>query len=119
MTSHNFDDISEVCNELLFLDQGKIIFSGSLNEFYDKYSGSRILKIKLKNKNDSFYQSLINNIDQSNIEIDESSNEYSIRVENDIFLDIIHKTMESYMYEIVDISIQNIELKDIVREMFP
>lgn len=118
LTSHNFDDISEVCNELLLLDQGKIIFSGTLNEFYDKYRAEKHFKIKLKKKNVSFGQVLLKYVDQSNIEIDENNNEYDIKIENEILLDIIHKIVDSYIDEIVDISIQNAELKDIIGEMF-
>ncbi len=118
MTSHNFDDISEVCNELLLLDKGKIIFTGPLKEFYNQYSNSKNIKIKLRNKNERFYKTLLSNIDENKIEFDEINNEFNIKVGNNVLLEVIYKTVEKYIEEIVDISIQNIELKDIITEMF-
>lgn len=39
LTTHDMDDIEQICSRLIMIDMGQVIYDGSLNEFKDKYAG--------------------------------------------------------------------------------
>ncbi|MBH5319681.1 ATP-binding cassette domain-containing protein [Paenibacillus sp. GSMTC-2017] len=45
LTTHDMDDIEEVCNRLMMIDDGRIIYDGGLPEFRDTFSGGTILEV--------------------------------------------------------------------------
>ena len=49
ITTHDLKDITEVCERLLVLDQGSLLFDGSLREFEREFARERRLVAELKN----------------------------------------------------------------------
>ena len=47
LTSHDMDDISSVCDELIVIDKGKIILQESMDVILSKFSDFKYLKIKM------------------------------------------------------------------------
>ena len=47
LTSHDMDDISSVCDELIVIDKGKIILQESIDVILSKFSDFKYLKIKM------------------------------------------------------------------------
>lgn len=47
ITSHNLEDIVEVCDDLLFIDHGKLSYYGSLKRFCEDYSMNRQIRIEV------------------------------------------------------------------------
>ena len=43
ITSHNLSDIDEICNKIILLDKGEVIFCGSKDELYDKFMHLKII----------------------------------------------------------------------------
>lgn len=48
LTTHDLDDIEELCSRILIIDQGKIIYDGSLATIKDKYGASRTIRFRTK-----------------------------------------------------------------------
>lgn len=46
ITSHNMEDIEELCNRTIFIDEGKKYFDGTLNDFVQRYGKDCILNIE-------------------------------------------------------------------------
>lgn len=46
ITSHDLDDIEGICNNLILLDQGKIIYNSSLTSFVNEYSNHGHIVLK-------------------------------------------------------------------------
>lgn len=47
ITSHNLDDIAEVCDDLLFIDHGNLSYYGELGKFCEDYSMNRQIRIEV------------------------------------------------------------------------
>lgn len=45
LTTHDMDDIEEVCDRLMMIDDGRIIYDGGLPEFKDRFSGGTVLEV--------------------------------------------------------------------------
>lgn len=43
LTTHDMEDIEQVCNRLILIDKGKLLFDGSLERFKSFYSGETIV----------------------------------------------------------------------------
>lgn len=43
LTSHYMDDVKELCQRVIIIDQGKILFDGKLQSVIDKYARTKIL----------------------------------------------------------------------------
>ena len=113
LTSHNIDDITEVCNKLMLIEQGKMYYSGTINNFMDQYGG-KIAKITVSKNVDE----LISKAKVLLLPI--------IKVEgNEIFFDSTNENLfriqaiwKENLDLIVDVSIENNSLKDIIAKMF-
>ena len=46
ITTHNMDDIEALCERLIMIDRGKILYDGSLLKFKEKYGGDHLLIVK-------------------------------------------------------------------------
>ncbi len=53
LTTHDLSDIEELCNRILLIDQGKIIYDGNLNLIKEKFGSKKIITFTLKTKADA------------------------------------------------------------------
>lgn len=51
LTTHDLDDIEEICNKIIVIDKGKKIFDGSLDELKNKYTTTRTVSFEFNDKN--------------------------------------------------------------------
>jgi ABC-2 type transport system ATP-binding protein len=49
LTSHDLGDIQDICQRIVMIDQGKIVFDGSLLAIKEKFAHERIIHIVLRN----------------------------------------------------------------------
>lgn len=47
LTSHDLDDIEEICTRLVMIDQGQIVFDGPLQAIKDRFGSARVLHLFL------------------------------------------------------------------------
>jgi ABC-2 type transport system ATP-binding protein len=55
LTTHDMEDIEQVCNRLIMIDDGHIIFDGGMSQFMDTYGTERMLSIELESDVPDFY----------------------------------------------------------------
>ena len=48
LTTHDIGDIEELCNRIIIIDHGKIIYDGTLSELKDKYGKKRKVTLAVK-----------------------------------------------------------------------
>jgi len=48
LTSHNMDDVKELCRKVIIIDKGKIIFNGLLSEVTEKFADHKIISVVLR-----------------------------------------------------------------------
>lgn len=117
LTTHDLKDIEEVCNRVIIIDNGKIIYDGSLEQIINQFGAYRIMKLQVKN-----IKPEINNIFEENKEIIllSSMDEYEINIQFDRqkitatgVIDMI-----SPFCDILDLTIQEPSIESIVKDLY-
>ena len=115
LTSHNFNDIISLCNRLLILNSGKIIYDDTFENFSKKFSKQKNITIKVKNNSDF----VRNFLDVSNYEAD-SADRNSIRfhIEDSQITDMLSFLTKSDIGDLEDIQIETIGMEEIIRNLY-
>ena len=115
LTTHDLKDIEDVCDRIILLDRGQIIYDGEKQKFKDTYGNSITARIILKNKKRNITEELYD----EDFEIIEES-EDSIKIKFNHEQTTIVKIVEliSKYGEIEDIHMKEAELEDILKEIY-
>ena len=115
LTTHDLKDIEEVCDRIILIDKGTIIYDGKKEVFKNKYGKHIIAKFVIQNKNSNITVETI----EEEFEIIEE-NETSIKIkfnhERLTIIDIV-KSISKYC-EILDMHIQEEGLEEILKEIY-
>ena len=115
LTTHDLKDIEEVCDRIILIDKGTIIYDGEKEAFKNKYGKHIIAEFVIQNKN-------------NNIAFETSEDEFEILEENEknikikfnhdtlTIMDIV-KSISNYC-EILDMHIQEGGLEEILKEIY-
>lgn len=115
LTTHDLKDIEDVCDRIILLDKGQIIYDGEKQKFKDKYGKYITAELIVKNK-----KSIIkNDLKNENLKIIEEK-------ENSIKLKFLHEKITiltvmdeiSKYCEIEDVHMKEAELEDILKEIY-
>lgn len=117
LTTHDLQDIEEICNRIIIIDQGLIMFDGQLEkikEEFSKFSVASILikeitedlQVFLKTKNGNFE---VLSIDENVINITFDKRKITIAR--------IFEKLSKYC-TILDLNIQNISIEEIVKALY-
>jgi len=109
LTTHNMDDIEEICNRIIVIDNGKKIYDGSLKKLKETYANWKRITIVYKNKQPKFCYTGLEIIEKSdNLIIFKSPNnrleEYLQKITN--------------CFDIIDLKIEEPDLKEVVKKIY-
>ena len=113
LTTHDLKDIEDVCDRIILLDKGKIIYDGKKQKFKDRYGKYVIVEFIIKNKIESIIEKL------KDVEIlEENENKIKLKFSHD--KTTIMKIMNelSNYCTIEDIHMKEAELEDILKEIY-
>lgn len=115
LTTHDLKDIEDVCDRIILLDKGKIIYDGEKQKFKDIYGKSVIAEFMIKDKKCNLQEILI--IDEVEV-LEENEKYFKIKFSHD--KTTIMKIMEqlSKICTIEDIHMKEAELEDILKEIY-
>lgn len=115
LTTHDLKDIEDVCDRIILLDKGKIIYDGEKQKFKDIYGKSVIVEFIIKDKKGNLQEEL--KIDEIEI-LEERENYFKIKFSHDETT--IMKIMDelSKKCTIEDIHMKEAELEDILKEIY-
>ena len=111
LTTHDLKDIEDVCDRIILLDKGQIIYDGEKQKFKDTYGRYVIAELIVNNIKD--------NIISNNAEIlEQNDNKLKIKFSHDETT--IVKIMDeiSKFCNIEDIHMKEAELEDILKEIY-
>ncbi len=114
LTTHDVKDVEELCDRIILIDKGKIIYDGNINSFRSKYSNNDFLTI-FKKETISF----INKIKLDGIEVAEESKNYiKIKFNQDkiSIIEIIEK-FKKY-YTILNVETNEAKMEEILKEIY-
>ncbi len=111
LTSHDTDDIEKVCNRVIIMNKGKIVFDDTLNSLKTKYIKKKLVTIITEEKDINFSKkgTIISekNPHKTKIEIDLQSTTI-----NDVISIIISK------FNVKDLTIEDPPLEDIIETFY-
>ena len=115
LTTHDLKDIEDVCDRIILLDKGQIIYDGEKGKFKETYGKQVIAQILVKNKTSLITTETIN--DEFEV-VEESDEQVKIRFNHDKYtiMDIVNRI--SNYCEITDMHIEEQGLEEILKEIY-
>ncbi|MFT4261222.1 MAG: ABC transporter ATP-binding protein [Candidatus Woesearchaeota archaeon] len=114
LTTHDMDDVEEICNRIIVIDQGKIIYDGDMKKLKNKYVKWTTIKMDFSNiKNKKKFEGLLK---KGEVLVDGHSYK-EIRFSKKLDINkILQDIMNSI--EIIDLSIQEPRLESVIKEIY-
>ena len=115
LSTHDLKDIEDVCDRIILLDRGQIIYDGEKQKFKDIYGKYTLAELIVSSKNLSVKDKLKSN----NFEIiEENENKMKIKFKHDetTIVKIMNDISEYCVIE--DIHMRESELEDILKEIY-
>ncbi len=115
LTTHDLKDIEDVCDRIILLDKGQIIYDGEKEKFKETYGKQVIAQILVKNKTSLITTETIN--DEFEV-VEESDEQVKIRFNHDKYtiMDIVNRI--SNYCKITDMHIEEQGLEEILKEIY-
>ena len=115
LTTHDLKDIEEVCDRIILIDKGSIIYDGNKEKFKDKYGKYIIAEFIIEQKNENITLAT----EQEDFEvIEESDNKIKVKFnhENSTIMNIV-ECISKYC-DIKDMHMQEEGLEEILKEIY-
>ena len=115
LTTHDLKDIEEVCDRIILIDKGSIIYDGDKEKFKDKYGKHIITEFIIEHKNENITLAT----EQEEFEvIDESDDKIKVKFnhENSTIINIV-ECISKYC-DIKDMHMQEEGLEEILKEIY-
>lgn len=111
LTSHYMDDIKELCNRVIVINKGRVVYDGNFNQLITTYATDKVIKVSM---NEVIAKQVLETYGKI-----EDYQEYSarIRVPRAEVKDVAVKLMSSNL-PIEDVLIEEMPIDDIIRVMF-
>ena len=128
LTTHDIEDIEELCSRIIIIDEGKKIYDGTLENLKDTYGKRRKVAMEVRKPDTIENLKLFQKITGVNgVQITENDYESVLDVENKTYTvsfdkhkmqvpQILSAVME--LTEVTDIKLQETELAEIVKEIY-
>lgn len=118
LTTHDLTDIEELCNRIIIIDNGKILYDGDLNDIKSKFGYMANIEIQTKAKVNLKEVEFIKELDKENIELDSRDNKIIIKFnKNNTSTTEITKHLLGKL-DIIDFSINETTIEDIVKKIY-
>lgn len=115
LTTHDLKDIEDVCNRIILLDKGNIIYDGSKENFKEQYGKEMIANFKISHKT----VELIANLPNLNFEVlEEDDKSLKIGFSHEK-INIMQIMQELTKYCVInDMNTKQLELEDILKQIY-
>jgi len=113
LTTHDMDDIEELCDRIIFINQGKILYDGNLKEFKKKYIKDKEVIVNYKSiLNKKLFTDTL-----KNIEITKQGETY---FEGKVKLENVNNAISCLLQsaEVIDLDVKEPSLEDIIKELY-
>lgn len=122
LTTHDIEDIEELCSRILIIDHGKLIYDGSLTDLKDKYGTTRKVTMEVADiksaKKVPLHEYLSVTKDDYEIMTDKESSTITVSFDkNKLQVSDVIEQMMKHM-QVKDIKIQETELAEIVKAIY-
>jgi ABC-2 type transport system ATP-binding protein len=110
LTSHYMDDVAELCNRVIIIDKGKLIFDGALKEIVDRYADHKIIRVVFDKEIDPKKLAKIADVKEYNF----PSAVFNVKraASNAAAAELLKS------FPVADLNIEEPSIEDIIREVF-
>jgi ABC-2 type transport system ATP-binding protein len=111
LTSHDLDDIEDVCQRLIIIDRGRIIYDGTIQGLLDRYVKERSIRVTARSRIDSrsAAQAMPQGVEIADADDREATFVFDrFRYTAKSVLDIIMKTVEVVDFQLEEPSIERV-----------
>lgn len=112
LTTHDMKDIEELCNRIIIIDKGTILYDGSLKDIKYKFGNTKIIVIP----SNIDISELLAKYSDINAEVIEDKTELKFSLDkvniDDVLLELIN------VYHIEDFKINDISIEDITKKLY-
>ncbi|MBS4840848.1 MULTISPECIES: ABC transporter ATP-binding protein [Clostridium] len=120
LTTHDLEDIEELCDRIIIIDKGVKIYDGSLSEIKEKYGYMTNVSILIK-KNELEDKININsyfNLDNNDLNLSDEDGKINITFNKNKIsqMEIIQYFMENYLLQ--DFSVKETSIDDIIKKIY-
>lgn len=115
LTTHDLKDIEDVCNRIILLDKGQIIYDGAKEVFKNTYGKYIIAEFMVQNKTQNLS---IETVDEDFEVFEESDQHLKIKFNHEKTTIINIVNYISNHCEILDLHIQEQDLEEILKELY-
>lgn len=119
LTTHDLNDIEELCNRIIIIDKGKKIYDGGLDEIKERYGAMTSLEFQVKeSENKDISIESENILDEDDLKIINKDNKITVTYnKNKISSSEIMKSIMSN-FEVVDFRISETSIEDIIKKIY-
>lgn len=116
LTTHDMDDIEQICDRLILIDKGRILYDGNLEKFKSSYSEESVIEFICEKKDEPGEDSILK---EENIKLFDGGNgkKYaSFSRKQYTTAQVTRMLMDTY--NIVDFSIKDSNIEDILSNLY-
>lgn len=110
LTSHYMDDIEELCKRVILIDDGRLVFDGSLARLIEQYIEDKILTV--------VFRSPVQRpeIERYGIVTEWTQERASLRISRNNIAESAAAILNSF--SVIDLTIEEVPIEDVIREIF-
>jgi len=112
LTTHDMDDIEQVCSRLILINHGKLLYDGGLAQFSERYAGDAIIELSFEGEWSGFELPGVTDI--------KCGGENNVSISYDkkrlVSADIIRAAMQTH--NITDFKVREAGLEEILSKMY-
>ncbi|MBS2969283.1 ATP-binding cassette domain-containing protein [Metabacillus sp. KIGAM252] len=118
LTTHDMQDIEEICSRIIIIDQGTILYDGGLNEIKERFSAKREIHFELDQLQSFALPESLRILADCRLEEDESMKKAIVSFSNNEIKgsDVIAEVLKDN--KITDLSIQDPKIETIIEEIY-
>lgn len=118
LTTHDMQDIEEICNRIIIIDNGAILYDGDLHAIKDKFAAKREIHFEVKNvQSFSYPQSIKERVEMSMIDEEQQQKVILAFSQKQISAsEVISAVLAEN--EIIDLSLNDPKIETIVEEIY-
>jgi len=113
LTSHYLADIEELCQRVIIIDHGKIVFDGPLATVIERFSDAKVITVYLRSASQQPIPPLLNELGEI---IRVEPGKITLKVKKDRVIDACKKVLDEL--PVHDIDIEEVPVEDIIRKLF-
>lgn len=110
LTSHNMDDVEELCQRVMIIDEGRLLYDGDLKKIVEKYSPDKLISFTSRQSVSPA------DLQKFGRPVSDGSAEYKIEVPRTEVSGAVQKLLAQI--PVVDLAIEELSIEEIIRRVF-